>query len=108
MDEFLSFSCILYSYLSAPAKWLLLRILIRMGTDYLSFSKPVGSAFIEGLTCCSVARCENVITPAVSGLMPTTATHLAAESHSHILPHTDTKSGKKIQHRRRISNKMLC
>lgn len=43
----------------------------------------------RGITRCSVARCENVITPAVSGPMPAAATHLAAESHSHILPHTD-------------------
>lgn len=32
-------------------------------------------------TCCSVARWENVITPAVSGPMPTAATRLAAETH---------------------------
>lgn len=38
----------------------------------------------------SDARCENVITPAVSGPMPTAATQLAAGSRTPALRHTHT------------------
>lgn len=43
------------------------------------------------ITRCVVARCENVITPAVSGPMPTAATQLAAETHIKTLRYLHTR-----------------
>lgn len=87
----------LYLISSVPAKWPLLRILIWMGMPVRAFLNLWAHHPWKKITRCSVACCENVITPAVSGPMPTTATQLAAETrwnsqkHTPALTHTHTE-----------------
>lgn len=82
-----------------PAKWPLLRILIWM--ESACFLNLRACHPWKKITRCSADRCENVITPAVSGPMPTTATQLAAQTCWNTLQHTYKQNDTEL-HRGRI------